>query len=67
LFAGIPQRDLPKNGQQNWPMKNDEETHANREANHHATRDPPVAPALWLIVIGHKAILLPLHSVAKGK
>jgi hypothetical protein len=27
----------------------------------------PVTPAIELIVIGHKAILLPLHSRAKGK
>ena len=45
-FAGIPQGDLPKDGQQNWPMKNDQEPHANREANDHAAPDLPAAPAL---------------------
>ena len=67
FFAGIPNRDLPDYRQQNWPMKNDQEPHASREANHHTTPDVPVALALRLIVLGHRAILFPLGNGAKSK
>src|SRR5262245_1001886 len=49
-------------------MKNDEKPHAYCEANHHwPSPTMPVTPAFGLIVIGHKAILLPLRLRGKGK
>jgi hypothetical protein len=33
---------VPDDGQQNWPMKNHQEPHAYREANHHPPPDVPV-------------------------
>jgi len=48
-------------------MENNQEPHAYREANHHPSQKVPVTPAFGLIVIRHKAILLPLHSRAKSK
>jgi hypothetical protein len=46
FVCGITEHNSSTDSQQNWPMKNDEEPHANREANHHATPDLPAAPAL---------------------
>jgi hypothetical protein len=37
---------VPGGGQQNWPMKNDQERHAYGDANHHPPPDMPVTPAL---------------------
>jgi len=42
LFASVPKRDLPGYGQQNWPMKNDQEHYAYGQANHHAAPKVPV-------------------------
>jgi hypothetical protein len=48
-------------------MKNDKECKANNEAGHQATpKPPPVTPRLCLIVLGHKAILLPVCRRAMG-
>jgi hypothetical protein len=67
LFRGVPNREVADCGQQNWPMKNDQESHAYREANHHPPPNAPLTPAFRLIVIGHKTILLPLRLGGKGK
>jgi hypothetical protein len=49
-------------------MKNDQQPHADCQANHHSSSpDAPVTPDFGLIVIGHKAILLPLRLRGKGK
>jgi hypothetical protein len=41
-------------------MKHDQERDANNQAGDHATPKPPMVPRLCLIVLGHRAILLPL-------
>ena len=48
-------------------MKNAQKRHEDEKAGDHATPKPPVTPRLCLIVLGHKAILLPLRLRAKGK
>jgi hypothetical protein len=58
---------MPDGDQQNWPMKNEKERDANKQAGDHATPKPPVTPRLYLIILGHRAILLPLCRRAKGK
>jgi hypothetical protein len=47
FFGGIANREVPNDGQQNWPMKNDQKPHAYCEANHRPPYpDVPVTPAL---------------------
>jgi hypothetical protein len=46
FFGGVANRVVPDYGQQNWPMKNDQEPHPYREANHDPSPDAPVTPAL---------------------
>src|SRR5437773_9388134 len=48
-------------------MKNDQEPHAYREANHHPAPDVPVASFLGLIALSHKATLLPAMLQSKGQ
>src|SRR5215831_19609318 len=46
LFRSVANREVPNGGQQNWSMKNDQKSHACRDANHHPSPDVPVTPAL---------------------
>jgi hypothetical protein len=61
------QHNFPADCQQNWPMKNDQKRDANNQTGDHATPKPPVTPRLCLIVLGHKATLLPVCRRAKRK
>jgi hypothetical protein len=61
------QHNFPADCQQNWPMKNDQKRDANNQTGDHATPKPPVTPRLCLIVLGHKATLLPECRRAKRK
>ena len=67
LVASVPKADLPGCGQQNWPMKNDQEPRAYREANHQPAPDVPVASFLGLIALSHRATLLPAMSQSKDQ
>ena len=67
FLCGITQHNLPADRQQNWPMKNDREPHAYREANHHPAPDVPVASFPGLIALGHGATLLPAVSQSKAQ
>ena len=65
FVCGITDHNSSTNCEQNWPMKNDQECDANKQAGYHATPKPPVTPRLRLIVLGHGAILLPVCRRAK--
>src|SRR4029077_12029237 len=45
FLCRIIQHDFSPDRQQNWPMKNEKEPHAYREANHHSPPDVSVTPA----------------------
>ena len=47
-------------------MQNDQERRAHSETSQYATPKPQVAPRVCLIVLGHRAILLPLYVRAKA-
>src|SRR5260370_32275311 len=53
FVCGITEHNSSTGRQQNWAMKNEKESQAYREANHHPPPDMPVTPALSLIAIGH--------------
>jgi hypothetical protein len=68
FLCGVTQHNRPSDCEQNRPMKNDQECKANNQAGHHAApKPPPVTPRLCLIVLGHRAILLPVWPGAKRK
>jgi hypothetical protein len=57
--AGVSERNLSPDCQQNWPVQNQQEHYPDTQPGHHATPNPPVTPRVCLIVLGHGATLLP--------
>jgi hypothetical protein len=67
LFAGVPKADLPGYGQQNGPMRNDQEPNAYRKADQNAPQNVPVSSFLGLIALSHRTTLLPAMSQSKAQ
>jgi hypothetical protein len=59
FLCSIAQHNFSADSEQNWTMKNDQKRHANSRAGHDTAPQSPVPPRLYLIVLGHRASLLP--------
>lgn len=67
VLRRIIQHNFMTDRQQNWPMKKNQQHEGDREANQDPTPKPPLTPRVCLIILGHRATLLPAMPQSKGQ